>query len=116
MKKYLSKALKVIHHDAEGLHRLGIINDAEMQEFDEDWLAQEPETDKETEKSTKKDHHKKGSYWSLIWSLIFYKKKADPIVADTHAVVVQSSGIFGNFSQSIFLFLSSLCFIQRMNI
>jgi DNA-binding transcriptional regulator YiaG len=33
----------VIHQDAEGLHRLGIISDAEMREFDEDCLVKEPE-------------------------------------------------------------------------
>jgi len=45
MKKYQSEALMVIHQDAEGLHRLGIIDDDEMQEFDKGCLAQETETD-----------------------------------------------------------------------
>jgi len=44
MKKYQSEALKVIHQDAEGLHRLGIISDKEMREYDHDCLIQEPET------------------------------------------------------------------------
>jgi len=44
MKKYQSEALKVIHQDAEGLHRLGIISNKEMREYDQDCLIQEPET------------------------------------------------------------------------
>jgi len=44
MKKYQSEVLKVIHQDAEGLHRLGIISDKEMLEYDQDCLIQEPET------------------------------------------------------------------------
>jgi DNA-binding transcriptional regulator YiaG len=44
MKKYQSEALKVIHQDAEGLHRLGIISDKEMREYDRGCLVQEPET------------------------------------------------------------------------
>jgi len=42
-KKYQSKILKVIHENAAGMHRLGIMNDAEMREFDEDCLVHEPE-------------------------------------------------------------------------
>jgi len=41
-KKYQSKILQVIHEDMEGMHKLGIISDAEMREFDEDCLVQEP--------------------------------------------------------------------------
>ena len=41
-KKYHSKILQVIHKDMEGLHKLGIITDTEMQEFDDDCLEQEP--------------------------------------------------------------------------
>ena len=44
MKKYQSEALKVIHQDAEGLHRLGIISNEEMREYDLDCLIQEPGT------------------------------------------------------------------------
>ena len=43
MKKYQSEALMVIHQDAEGLHRLGIIDDDEIREFDKGCLAQETE-------------------------------------------------------------------------
>jgi DNA-binding transcriptional regulator YiaG len=53
MKKYQSEALMVIHQDAEGLHRLGIISDAEMQEYDEGCLVKEPETVYEAEKPIK---------------------------------------------------------------
>jgi len=56
MKKYQSEALMVIHQDAEGLHRLGIISDAEMREFDEGCLVKEPETAYEAEKSINIEH------------------------------------------------------------
>jgi DNA-binding transcriptional regulator YiaG len=42
-KKYQSKMLQVIHEDMKGMHDLGIISDAEMREFDEECLVQEPE-------------------------------------------------------------------------
>ena len=41
-KKYQSKILQAIHEDAAGMHKLGIISDAEMREFDKDCLVQEP--------------------------------------------------------------------------
>ena len=44
MKKYQSEILEVIHQDAKGLHRLGIISDKEMREYDQGCLVQEPET------------------------------------------------------------------------
>ena len=56
MKKYKSEALMVIHQDAEGMHRLGIISDAEMREFDEGCLVQEPKTGSEIENSSKMEH------------------------------------------------------------
>ena len=56
MKKYQSEALMVIHQDAEGLHRLGIISDAEIREFNEGCLVQEGETAYETENSQKIEH------------------------------------------------------------
>ena len=56
MKRYESEALMVMHQQAEGLHRLGIISDAEMREFDEDCLVKEPDTAYETEKSIKMEH------------------------------------------------------------
>ena len=42
--KYQSEILQVIHEDMKGMHQLGIISDAEMREFDEGCLVQEPET------------------------------------------------------------------------
>ena len=42
-KKYQSKILQAIHEDAEGMHKLGIISDAEMRHFDSECLVQEPE-------------------------------------------------------------------------
>ena len=56
MKKYYSEALMVVHQDAEGLHRLGIISDAEMKEFDEGCLVQESKTEHTTEKPTALKH------------------------------------------------------------
>jgi len=53
MKKYRSEALMVTHQDAEGLHRLGIISDAEMKEYDEGCLVKEPKTVYETKQSIK---------------------------------------------------------------
>ncbi len=41
----------VTHQEAEALHRLGIISDAEMREFDEDCLVHEPEPDYKTKES-----------------------------------------------------------------
>ena len=41
-KKYQSKILKAIHEDAAGMHKLGIISDARMREYDRDCLVQEP--------------------------------------------------------------------------
>ena len=43
-KKYQSKILQAIHEDAAGMHKLGIISDSEMCEFDRDCLVQEPKT------------------------------------------------------------------------
>ena len=54
--KYRSEALMVIHQDAEGLHRLGIISDAEMREFDKDCLVKEPKTAYETKKPMAMEH------------------------------------------------------------
>ena len=41
-KKYQSKLLQAIHEDAAGMHKLGIISDARMREYDRDCLVQEP--------------------------------------------------------------------------
>jgi DNA-binding transcriptional regulator YiaG len=46
----------VIHQDAEGMHRLGIISDAEMREFDEGCLVKEPKTAYETKKPMALEH------------------------------------------------------------
>ena len=56
MKKYQSEALKVIHQDAEGLHRLGIISDKEMREYDQDCLIQEPETNQTVPQTVAIEH------------------------------------------------------------
>ena len=57
-KKYESEALMVCHQSAEGLHRLGIINDARMQEFDEMCLAPESESAHVVETPIKKGHNR----------------------------------------------------------
>ena len=44
MKKYYSEICEVMHHDAMADFELGIISEAEMREFDELCLVQEPET------------------------------------------------------------------------
>jgi putative transcriptional regulator len=41
-KKYKSEALMVSHQAAQDLFELGVIDAAEMREFDEDCLAPEP--------------------------------------------------------------------------
>ena len=50
-KKYQSKILQAIHEDATGMHKLGIISDARMREYDRDCLVQEPETTRKTANS-----------------------------------------------------------------
>jgi DNA-binding transcriptional regulator YiaG len=51
--KYESELLQVIHEDMKGMHRLGIISDARMREFDKMCLIQEPETAHPTENPLK---------------------------------------------------------------
>ena len=51
MKKYQSEALMVIHQDAEGLRRLGIISEDEMKEYDEGCLVKEQKTPQIIEKA-----------------------------------------------------------------
>jgi len=60
MKKYQSEALKVIHQDAEGLHRLGIISDKEMREYDKDCLVHEPKDSYTVEISPKTEYVAEG--------------------------------------------------------
>ena len=43
--KYESEILQVIHEDMKGMHRLGIIDDDNMREFDEMCLVEEDEID-----------------------------------------------------------------------
>jgi len=47
-KKYQSKILQAIHEDAAGMHRLGIISDEQMREYDRDCLVQEPKKTRKT--------------------------------------------------------------------
>jgi len=50
-KKYQSKILQVIHEDAEGMHRLGIISDERMRYYDEGCLVPEPKPTRKTASS-----------------------------------------------------------------
>jgi DNA-binding transcriptional regulator YiaG len=55
-KKYQSEQLMICHQDAEALYRIGAISEAEMREFDNDCLVQEPEPAKETAKPAEMEH------------------------------------------------------------
>ena len=55
-KKYQSEALMVNHQSAESLFRLGEISEAEMREFDEMCLVQEPEETYHAELSAELEH------------------------------------------------------------
>ena len=46
--KYESEMLQVIHENMKGLHKLGILSDAEMREFDNDCLVQDPKNPRKT--------------------------------------------------------------------
>ena len=51
--KYQSELLGAIHETATGLHKIGVITDKEMREYDDGCLAQEPKTACKTEKPLK---------------------------------------------------------------
>jgi len=53
-KKYQSKILQAIHEDAEGMHKLGIISDVRMREYDRDCLVQEPKKPRKIAGSARK--------------------------------------------------------------
>ena len=52
-KKYQSDLLGAIHETAEGLHKIGVIDEKEMREYDEDCLAQKPNSIKKTDNPKK---------------------------------------------------------------
>ena len=54
--KYQSELLGAIHETAAGLHKIGVIDDKEMREYDEDCLVQKPKTTNEAEKPIKIEH------------------------------------------------------------
>ena len=56
MKKYYSEICETIHKDALVEFKLGLISEAEMREFDEICLVEEPETVYESEKSMTIEH------------------------------------------------------------
>ena len=41
--KYKSELLESLHETAIGLHKIGVIDDKEMQEYNHDCLAEKPE-------------------------------------------------------------------------
>ena len=47
--KYQSDLLEAIHETAKGLHKIGVIDDKEMREYNKDCLVQEPKTANEAE-------------------------------------------------------------------
>jgi DNA-binding transcriptional regulator YiaG len=57
-KKYQSKILQAIHEDAADMHKLGIISDSRMHEYDRDCLVQEP---KKTRKTTSLENRSAGT-------------------------------------------------------
>ena len=54
--KYQSELLGAIHETATGLHKIGVIDNIEMKEYDEDCLAQESEIAYEVENSPEMRH------------------------------------------------------------
>ena len=54
--KYQSELLGVLHQDALADYRLGIISDAEMQEFDKDCLVPEPKAPQKAHADIGKPH------------------------------------------------------------
>jgi len=58
MKKYRDEIAQVCHEIVKDGHNLGIINNAEMKEFEADCFVQEPETvyKAKTESSAKLEH------------------------------------------------------------
>jgi DNA-binding transcriptional regulator YiaG len=54
--EFQSELLGAIHETATGLHKIGVINDKEMQEYDEGCLAQEQKTASKAEKSPEMEH------------------------------------------------------------
>ena len=49
--KYENEMLQVIHEDVKGMHKLGIVSDAEMRKFDKLCLTQEHRKTRKTANS-----------------------------------------------------------------
>ena len=54
--KYQSELFGAIHETATGLHKIGVINNQEMMEYNEDCLVQEAETEYEAKKPSEATH------------------------------------------------------------
>ena len=48
--EYQSELLGAIHETDTGLYKIGVIDDKEMREYDDDCIVQKPKTVNETEK------------------------------------------------------------------
>jgi DNA-binding transcriptional regulator YiaG len=55
--RYESELLGAIHETAVGLHKIGVINDKEMKDYDKDCLVKKPDTILKTENSAEMEHH-----------------------------------------------------------
>ena len=51
--EYQSELLGAIHETAVGLHKIGVIDDKEMKEYDDDCLAQKPKAINKTDSPAK---------------------------------------------------------------
>jgi DNA-binding transcriptional regulator YiaG len=56
MKKYNSEACEAIHEEVRAEFEAGLISEAEMREYDQLCLVQEPETTYKSEKSMTMEH------------------------------------------------------------
>ena len=54
--KYNSGLLEALQETAVGLHKIGVISDKEMREYDQGCLVKEPEAAYTTEKSPKTEY------------------------------------------------------------
>ena len=54
--KYNSDLLEALHETAAGLHKIGVIDDKEMREYDQDCIVQESKATHVAEKSSKTEY------------------------------------------------------------
>ena len=68
-KKYKSEFLGSLHETAIGLHRIGVINDKEMQEYNQDCLVNMKKTDKKLESSNDIEQINPATVWTNYYEL-----------------------------------------------